>query len=288
MSDIRFRLLLFVALLTGSIMLAGCGSSSTAPVTDRSLGPGQAGPPGPPPRFGRYYTVRKGDTLYSIAWAIKQDYRKLAAWNGIRSPYTIYVGQRLKLFPTGTTTTRTAPVRPATNKAPVKSAPRQTTTASTSTSTSTRTKPRPVPATSSTRGGRTAASGSHYLGPVKQWRWPTSSRKVHARFSPASGRLGIDITGRKGDSVYAAADGQVVYAGSGLRGYGKLIIVKHNNTYLSAYAHNSRMLVTEGQYVKGGQKIAEMGHGGSGRYKLHFEIRKKGKPVNPLTYLPKG
>lgn len=226
---------------------------------------------GLPPKYGYRYTVRKGDTLYSIAWAIKQDFRRVAAWNGVRKPYTIYVGQRLRLYPTKTSK------KSSTTTSSKASSSKKTTTQASKPVTSARP---PVRSTSK-------KSSTSYLGPVSKWAWPTSSRKVSSRFSPSSGREGIDITGRKGDSIYSTASGQIVYAGSGLRGYGRLIIVKHNKTYLSAYAHNNRILVTEGQNVKGGQKIAEMGTGGTGRYKLHFEIRKKGTPVNPQKYLPR-
>jgi lipoprotein NlpD len=120
---------------------------------------------------------------------------------------------------------------------------------------------------------------------VKRWRWPARG-KVVTSFS-ASGRKGIDIEGRFGQTVMAAAGGRVVYSGSGLIGYGQLIIVKHNKRYLSAYAHNNKLLVKEGDAVKGGQRIAEMGRSGPNRALLHFEIRRDGKPIDPLRYLPK-
>ena len=280
MTGRNFRYPLCLVLLFSMLWLTACTSSSQAPVTDKSakLARYQSSVSGPPPKYGRYYTVRKGDTLYSIAWAIKQDYRKVAQWNGIHKPYTIYVGQRLRLFPHKTSAPPKQVAKKTTSsRKPVTGPPKSATTSrKPPPSTRTASKPSPPP------------SSSHSLGPVRKWRWPTRSHKVHERFSPDNGQLGIDITGRKGDGVYAAADGQIVYAGSGLRGYGKLIIVKHNNTYLSAYAHNSRILVSEGEYVKSGKKIAEMGNGGGSRYKLHFEIRKKGKPVNPLKYLPRS
>jgi lipoprotein NlpD len=257
----------------GILLLSACGTSSQAPVTDKSakLARYQASVSGPPPKYGYFYTVKKGDTLYSIAWAIKQDYRSVAAWNNIHSPYTIYIGQRLRLYPTRSSVTkRSSASASVATKKPATRSSRNTTSSTPAT--------RPIVSTN---------SSSIYLGPVHKWIWPTRSHRIHARFSPSSGREGIDITGRKGDSIYSAADGQIVYAGSGLRGYGRLIIVKHNNTYLSAYAHNDRILVTEGQAVRGGQKIAEMGNGGTSRFKLHFEIRKKGTPVNPLKYFPK-
>ena len=261
----------FVCLALCAALLSACGTSSQAPVTDRSakLARYQSTVAGPPPKYGYAYTVRKGDTLYSIAYAIKQDYRRVASWNGIRKPYTIYIGQRLRLYPTRSSKKKAS--QPPANARPASKTAPTTKTASVT--------PRPAP--------KSTRSGSSYLGTVKSWKWPTRSYKVSSRFSPSNGREGIDISGRKGDAVYSTANGEIVYAGSGLRGYGRLIIVKHNKTYLSAYAHNDRILVTEGQGVRAGQKIAEMGTGGTGRYKLHFEIRKKGSPVNPLKYLPK-
>ncbi|HBE92494.1 MAG TPA: peptidase M23 [Gammaproteobacteria bacterium] len=255
------------------MFLGACSSSSQAPVTDKSakLARYQSGLSGPPPKYGYRYTVRKGDTLYSIAWAIKQDYKRVAAWNGVRKPYIIYIGQRLRLYP---------------NKVSSKSKTSTSSKASSSKKTTTRAS-KPVASVKPPAKTTSSKSSTSYLGPVRQWKWPTRSQNIHKRFSPGSGREGIDITGRKGDGIYSSANGQIVYAGSGLRGYGRLIIVKHNKTYLSAYAHNDKILVTEGQNVKGGQKIAEMGTGGTGRYKLHFEIRKKGTPVNPQKYLPK-
>lgn len=215
--------------------------------------PGQART-APKASYGSYYRVRTGDTLYSIAWAIKKDYRQVAAWNNISQPFTIYAGQSLRLFPPATRGNSKPPA--AGQPAAVK-------------------KQQPV-----------SASDAR-LGPVKRWAWPTQSQRVVAGFSPSRGRDGIDIAGKRGDAVYSTANGRVVYSGSGLRGYGKLIIIKHNDTYLSAYAHNDNLFVTEGQMIKAGQKIASMGNTGTDRFKLHFEIRRKGTPVNPLSYLPK-
>ncbi len=214
----------------------------------------------PNAKYGTVYTVKRGDTLYSIAWAIKQDYRKVAWWNGISSPYLIHPGQRLRMYP-----------------------PSQKTTKKSGTSS-------PQTGDSVTQKAKQSNKSSSYnskapQGKVKRWGWPTVSRKVVSRFHPAGGRDGIDISGKYGDAVYASADGQVVYAGSGLRGYGKLIIIKHNKTYLSAYAHNDSILVVEGQNIKAGKKIGRMGISGKGIATLHFEIRKNGKPVNPANYL---
>ncbi|MEA1888843.1 MAG: peptidoglycan DD-metalloendopeptidase family protein [Pseudomonadota bacterium] len=216
----------------------------------------------PNAKYGSIYTVKRGDTLYSIAWAIKQDYRKLASWNGIRSPYLIRSGQRLRMYPPSS-----KKAKPKTTKKTYSSG-RSTHSSSTHAAKKSKTYKEKPP-----------------QGKVKRWTWPTINRKVTARFNPASGKYGIDIAGKFGDAIYATANGQVVYAGSGLRGYGKLIILKHNKTYLSAYAHNDSILVAEGQNIRAGKKIGRMGSNGKGRAILHFEIRKNGKPVNPASYL---
>lgn len=214
----------------------------------------------PKANYGSVYTVKRGDTLYSIGWAIKQDYKAVARWNGIRSPYVITTGQRLRMYP---------PKQKATYKSKTNYK---------------------KPASSSRKSTKKSAGKSTYKskppqGKVKRWRWPTVSRRLASSFSPSVSRDGIDIAGKHGDAIYATADGQVVYAGSGLRGFGKLIIIKHNKTYLSAYAHNQSILVAEGQNVKAGKKIGRMGSNGKGSARLHFEIRKNGKPVNPSNYL---
>ena len=214
----------------------------------------------PKAKYGYVYTVKRGDTLYSIGWAIKQDYKTVAKWNGIRSPYVITTGQRLRMYP---------PKQKATSKSKTKYK---------------------KPASSTTKSTKKSAGKSTYKskppqGKVKRWRWPTVSRRLASSFSPSAGRDGIDIAGKHGDAIYATAGGQVVYAGSGLRGFGKLIIIKHNKTYLSAYAHNQSILVAEGQNIKSGKKIGKMGSNGKGSARLHFEIRKNGKPVNPSNYL---
>lgn len=266
------------ALLVLAAQLAGCGGHSVAPVQTYAHYQN--------PR-GDTHTVNRGDTLYSIAWAYGVDYRELAAGNGISEPYTIYPGQRLDVrlsskrgaaegatrspgAPTRTVTT--APKRSAnTTAAPktVRSSPGvETQTPRPSAKSSTRKPPAPTRATK-----------------IKHWTWPAKGQIVTDFAS--SGRKGVDISGRLGQPVVAAADGRVVYAGGGLRGYGELIIVKHNKRYLSAYAHNNRILVKEGDEVKIGQRIAEMGSTGSDSVRLHFEIRRDGKPVNPVRYLPR-
>ena len=205
------------------------------------------------------YTIQPGDTVYSIAFRYGLDYRELARWNSLDSRYLIHPGDTLRLKPSsGGSRTRTA----ATSSAP----PTQ-----------------PSAAGKSSGSGATSRTVSD---PAPTWAWPTDG-EVTARFKRnANGNKGINISGRSGQSVGAAAGGRVVYSGSGLIGYGPLIIVKHNNTYLSAYGHNRKLLVREGDQVKPGQKIAEMGEGPGNTPVLHFEIRRNGQPVDPLSYLP--
>lgn len=214
---------------------------------------------------GRYHTVVGGDTLYGIAFRYGQDYRVLARRNGIRAPYRIYPGRRLVLdaFPRPRAATgpprkwpavRAHRERPVTRKQAMATAPR------------------PVPA-------RAAASSD----PIR-WQWPAQGRLQ--AIGIGSGKQGVEIVGEIGQAIRAAAAGQVVYSGDGLVGYGRLIIIKHDDTYFSAYAHNRRLLVREGIRVSGGQPIAEMGSTGTNQVKLYFEIRRNGKPVPPRDYLP--
>ena len=196
-----------------------------------------------------YHTVRKGETLYSIAWQYGYDVRDLARWNRIRAPYTIYPQQKLRL------------------KSPVTSAAKKTA------------KPR-VP-----KASKKQRADSKYTKKIS-WQWPTKGKIIGKYSARDSGKKGLDIAGKKGQRVFAAAIGRVVYSGSGLRGYGKLIIIKHNDTYFSAYAHNNRLFVTEGKKVTKGQHIADMGSSAAQRVMLHFEVRRNGKPVDPLRYLP--
>lgn len=203
------------------------------------------------PNAPHSYTVRKGETLYTIAQRYGLNYRQVAGWNGIRYPYTIYPGQRLRL--------KTA--RNAANHRRGSGA-----------------------ASTQTRGSPRASRGSSPAdGRGLQWRWPTQGRVIRSYWH---GRKGIDIAGRPGQAVRAAAPGRVVYSGSGLKGYGQLIIIKHDQGYLTAYAHNRRLLVQEGERVSAGQDIAELGDSGANQAKLHFEIRRNGTPVDPLRYLP--
>ena len=237
-----------------------------------------------------YYTVKPGDTLIRIGLDNGHNWRDIARWNALENPNTIEVGQVLRVMPPGTvvgengvitrpvgsTSVETVPASPNAT-APAKTATTKPTTASTSSSTSSATPP---------------ASSSTTLSPAAEadeagFSWPLasgSSAPVLATFQEGKNK-GIDWGGQAGDAVMAVADGRVVYAGAGLRGYGNLIILKHNETYLTAYAHNQKLLVKEEQTVRKGQKIAEMGNTDADRVMLHFEVRKLGKPVDPSRYL---
>ena len=211
----------------------------------------------------------RGDTLYSIAYQRGLDYRQLAAWNNIGKPYTIYPGQRLRLE-------RTVALSKA----------RTTTSAS-----GEQTKAGPA---SSASGKKTAkpvktAKPAKSTKPAKhEWAWPTQGKVIRKYSAKGWGNKGIDIAGKTGQAVLAASSGKVVYSSNGLPRYGNLIIVKHSERYLSAYAHNSRLLAKEGKTVTRGQKIAELGSTGTRSPRLHFEIRRHGKPVDPLQYLPRN
>lgn len=211
------------------------------------------------------YLVRRGDTLYSIAWNYNLDYKDLSRWNGIRAPYTIYPGQKIRLKPRPSQRQRTTQKQDR---------PQPKKPASADTSKSQKSKQVQK---------RPAQKQPVGRGPVK-WHWPTPGKIIKSD-TPIS-KNGIDISGKLNQRINASADGVVVYSGSGLLGYGKLIIIKHDEVYLSAYAHNSRLLVKEGQRVAAGQHIAYMGKTSNGRVLLHFEIRKNGQPDSPLKYLP--
>lgn len=256
----RYRLLLSVILLG---MLTGCW---------RMVPPGVSGDV-------LRYQVARGETLYSISWRYGYDYREVAAWNNIPPPYTLYPGDELILFvPYGTEPRQ----RPATAVDQRQAATAPAVVASAAPT------PRTIsaPARAVVRSPRVEKTPQRLHQGKVSWRWP-SEGSIAAGFEPANGKKGLDIRGKLGQSVLAAASGEVVYSGSGLIGYGNLIIIKHSDVYLSAYGHNRLLLVKEGEKVKQGEKIAEMGDSGKDGVILHFEIRRDGKPVNPLPYLPK-
>jgi lipoprotein NlpD len=356
--------------------LAGC-ATDPAPVEERSLGAGDANDPvRSMPQLEGTYRVVRGDTLYAIAFKRGLDYRDVAGWNGIAPPYTILVGQTLRLAPPAgaartavaatasaaapgmatpgagpsaraakpvvadVATTATAPAPRGSNGAMFEDVPSQFSPpsqaqndAAPATGAATARKPpaaaiaplegepddrgapptklagvQPVPAGSETLApaapapvavARPALPQPEVVPPAKPsgdaatanvsgvaWRWPGAGKMLGGFVGGDQTKQGIDIAGNAGDPVNAAADGEVVYSGNGLIGYGELIIVKHNASFLSAYGHNRKRLVQEGEKVRAGQQIAEMGSSASSRDELHFEIRRNGKPVNPLDYLP--
>jgi lipoprotein NlpD len=291
------------------LWLSGCASPrNQAPVEDRSARPGSSAPgtavpaaPAPkavpaeassaakPPPPGAenagkpgYYTVKPGDTLIRIGLDNGQNWRDIVRWNAIDNPNLIEVGQVLRVVApdVGAPATRPTPgnaqTRPVDPRNPgvTASAPSAAASAPGAGAAGAASAPASAPAPAGTREGDEDVP----------WQWPAVG-PVAAAFDEARNK-GIAITGKLGDPVLAAADGRVVYAGSGLRGYGNLVIVKHNNTYLTAYAHNQTLLVKEDQAVRRGQKIAEMGSSDAERVQLHFEIRRLGKPVDPQRLLP--
>jgi lipoprotein NlpD len=230
-----------------------------------------------------YYIVEPGDTLYSIAWAFGLDFRDLARANHLHSPYAIKTGQRLRMITsaaTYSTPIRSHPTVRASKRAYHPSPPKATVVQHHPIPAHTYAKTQTAPSASATV-SETAITPA----PVGKWLWPTQGRVIQG-FSPqVGGNRGLDITGHFGQPVVAAANGRVVYSGSSLPGYGKLIIIKHNDNFLSAYAFNKVLLAKEGMAVRAGQTIAEMGQDDKGRKMLHFEIRRNGKPVNPMAYL---
>ena len=282
-----------------AVLLSGCASTNRAPVEDRGAvasSPAQAAPapsaaasePAKPlpgiENLGKpgYYAVKPGDTLIRIGLENGQNWKDLVRWNNLENPNVIEVGQVLRVVPPGVDPsvagTRPIPAtkvetRPLDTK-PVAAAGAASTPPTPPTATPA---PTPVPLA-------TPASPSREGDDDINWAWPANGAVVTG-FDEGRSK-GLAIAGRAGDPVLASADGRVVYAGSGLRGYGNLVILKHNNTYLTAYAHNQALMVKEDQVVRRGQKIAEMGSSDADRVQLHFEIRRQGKPVDPVKLLP--
>ena len=293
----------FAVALAG-LVLTGCGTRlNKAPVEDRGTSASSSSAPAAQPgvvvgtpvkplpgaeNAGKagYYTVKPGDTLIRIGLETGQSWKDIARWNNLDNANLIEVGQVLRVAPPAPASQVAASdngvvTRPVTSSTVTPASPAST----------------PVPPASAPKPAASAASGAVVaVAPTTPATPPAAAEDEMAFIWPAPGALiagfdearnkGYDIAGKAGDPVLAAADGRVVYAGAGLRGYGNLVILKHNNTFLTAYAHNQTLLVKEDQAVRKGQKIAEMGSTDSDRVKLHFEIRRHGKPVDPSRYLP--
>ena len=261
--------------------LAACASRPVnAPVGDRSERP---------LRNPDTHRVRQGDTLYSVAFLYGYTVEELADWNQLRAPHTVYKGQQLRLTPPPKSrpNTTVSKVSKPKKKPPSSSQPKRHATPKSTPKVGVKIPsqtPRPQSSNAKSAGRRQVSTLSTTR---LDWAWPARGRVIRGYDSKSAGKKGLDIAGRTGDSVRAAAAGKVVYSGSGLSGYGRLIIIKHNKDFLSAYAHNRKLIAQEGQWVKKGETIAQMGSSGTDRTRLHFEIRKQGRPVDPLRYLPK-
>jgi lipoprotein NlpD len=302
-------------------LLAACASNYRAPVVERAVTRPAPAKPAAPAAAQKpdSYTVKRGDTLYSIALDNGVDYRELAAWNGLADPSVLREGTALRLRPPAAQPAvqpearAQAPGDPGVQVQPIvapgavearslgdpRSAaePRAAGSAEAPRPELLKTGPKAIKLPYSEENlallqrqsppevkVEAAAPATAAESDGVEWMWPATGR-VLAGFSKGTNK-GVDILGKVGDPVFASASGRVVYSGTGLRGYGKLVIIKHNDTYLSAYAHNSNLLVKEGQNVVKGQKIAEIGNTDSPQVKLHFEIRRQGEPVDPLKFLP--
>ena len=292
-----FRLAASVAVVA---ILAGCASPShRAPVEQRaSSGSGSATvqPQRPAPgaeNAGKpgYYTIKPSDTLIRIGLETGQTWRDLAAWNNIENPNRIEVGQVIRIVPpvgdAATTSAASAGAGGMAVAKPVTTSRIEARPVDGKTASAPAASSASVAASSSSSAATASASESKHDakgGDEPAWIWPANGPTI-AQFEEGK-RKGLIIGGKAGDPVVAAGDGRVVYAGSGLRGYGNLIIIKHGGDYLTAYAHNQTLLVKEDQAVRKGQKIAEMGATDADRVQLHFEIRKQGKPIDPARQLP--
>ncbi|MEO1082354.1 MAG: peptidoglycan DD-metalloendopeptidase family protein [Pseudomonadota bacterium] len=253
-------------------VLQSCSNRPPAPIEDRTAG----GTYRPEQR----YTVLRGDTLYSIAFRYGLDFRRLAAANRIASPYTIYPGQTLQLReanPPPVQARAPAPSIKSSSAPPVATRSGKTPAPTpTSAATPKAAAPEPKPGLSPSTASPTA--------PVSTWLWPSGGRVI--RGFDGNLHKGIDIGGARGAAVRATAGGRVVYAGSGIAGYGLLLILRHNDEYLSAYGHNDELLVNEGDTVRAGAVVARLGSSGTDSVKLHFEIRRSGRPIDPRSILP--
>ncbi|WP_076586101.1 peptidoglycan DD-metalloendopeptidase family protein [Vibrio ostreicida] len=300
----KFKCLFTLTLIS---LLIGCTAHFPAPVSDlnkdySSISRGSY--------RGSYYEVEKGDTLYFIAYVTDRDVKEIISYNGLSSPYTIYPGQKLKLWQpaytppayagtgSGPVSTPVAVVVPSPLKPKLSKNSNQKVSSKVVSSDQGSIKkytPKKVEQSNSKEyvGSKSKQKVNKTVNvpqpkneKISRWLWPTKGRVIRNFSAGDQGNKGIDIAGQRGQPVSSSASGTVVYSGNALRGYGNLVIIKHNDNYLSAYAHNERLLVHEGQSVKAGQKVATMGSSGTSSVRLHFEIRYQGKSVNPNRYLP--
>ena len=293
----RYAILLAV-LAAG--LLDGCASRTPAPVIERGGAPGKGpAPVATPAKPGEFHTVKRGETLYSIALEHGQSYRDVAAWNNIDNPNMIRVGQQLRVAPPE----GVAVVKPVAGPAAVEARPLVASSPTPPSSDTVKREPRggKQPYTEQAMAAAQKAEVAHTQPPAVQarveprpaepaagselnWAWPSGGKVITAYVEGSS--KGVDIEGRIGEPVLATEAGKVTYAGSGIRGYGNLLIIQHASGLSSVYAHNSKLLAKEGQQVARGQKIAELGNSDADQAKLHFEIRRQGKPLDPLKLLP--
>lgn len=292
-----------LGLLTVAVLLGACASRAPAPLIERTPALLERGPAGEGYRPG-YYTVKKGDTLYSIALEHGQDYKDVAAWNNLDNPNLINVGQQLRVeSPAGAPqvaetrpvaappAVQARPLSPGANTETYKREPKVGTQPYSDQAwakiqqpqappSSAKAEEPPPPEKPAPPAAAVTTSGDEAI----DWAWPTSGKLI-APYAEGSNK-GIDISGRIGQPILAAASGKVTLVSNALRGYGNLVVVKHNATYLSVYAHTSKILVKEGDSVSRGQHIADLGNSDTDQPKLHFEIRRRGKPVDPAQFLP--
>ncbi len=275
---------LFLVIAVAALAACSAPKPHRAPVEDRSAQKPEVKPAAPAAEVmetpaaeaarSTQYTVRPGDTLIRIALELGVGWRDLARWNGLDNPNLIEVGQVLRATPPGANEAATRPVQVAkVESRPLDGRPADTRPAAA-----------PSPVSTAPAVSASAPAAAVPADGELNWAWPAVGNLI-ANFDEQRNK-GLAIGGKAGEPVLAAADGRVMYAGSGLRGYGNMVIIKHNDTYLSAYAHNQSLLVKEDQVVRRGQPIAEMGSSDADQVKLHFEIRRKGKPVDPARLLP--
>ncbi len=253
-------------------LLVGCSASQYAPVQELSYSTGLIASDNRVQSAPTSYQVKSGDTMFAIGWRFGWDYKALAKVNNIPSPYTIYVGQTIYFNKANAKSIVSISDSKPSLKKPLANATSVVKT----------------PVVSDTVPHSKSPMEKSYKGPLSvKWNWPLQGKVIKSFTNKGSAFYGVDLASSLGNSVKAASSGIIVYAGSGIQGYGKLVVVKHNSAFLSAYAYNNSILVKEGDIVDAGQVIAKVGKGPQLDPRLHFEIRKNGKPVNPLNYLPK-